>query len=113
MVDLDKEQWVAAARKSFVPSRREACAVCGKFMGIAQAHHLVPLALQYDRGFERPDHEHVWLCPTHHTIVHLFLIERQGSPLRENETLIGAVRDLDDRGYQIVMRLLGRAGRHT
>jgi hypothetical protein len=113
MADLDKELWIAAARKDFVPSPRAPCVVCGKFKGITQAHHVVPLARQCDLLFEKPDHEHVWLCPNHHAIVHLFLIRRQGSPDKPNDTLIGASGDLDDDHYQIIMSLLGKAGRQS
>lgn len=109
--ELSKDEWIAAARREFAPSPRRPCAVCGKFKDITHAHHVVPLAVQHDRCFEKPDHEHVWLCPTHHAIVHLFLIPRKGSPLQENEILIGAVRELDTDQYQTIMALLGKAGR--
>lgn len=107
---LEKDEWIAAARKDFEPSARTPCAVCGQFEALTEAHHVIPLAVQYDKFFEQPNHDHVWLCPTHHTIVHLFLIPRK-SPLTPNELLIAAVRELDDDQYQIVMRLLGYAGR--
>jgi hypothetical protein len=68
-----KRAWVSAARLEFTPSLRRECLVCGKFRSITQAHHVVPLAVQYDRAFERSDHEHEWLCPNHHTILHLIL----------------------------------------
>jgi hypothetical protein len=70
---LDREAWVTAARQIFAPGEREACHVCGKFKGISQAHHVVPLKAQYDRGFKYPDSEFVWLCPNHHAVVHLFI----------------------------------------
>jgi hypothetical protein len=40
---------------------------------LAHAHHLFPLAMQFDCGVERPVHEHSWLCPTHHAAIHVKL----------------------------------------
>ena len=68
-----KDKWVAAARASFMPSDREACYICRQHLGITHAHHVIPLADQYERGFKQPDHAHAWLCPNHHAIIHLFL----------------------------------------
>lgn len=70
---IEREIWIAVARRVFVPGERLACHVCGKFRSIAQAHHVVPLTAQYDRGFQYPDHEFVWLCPNHHVMAHLFI----------------------------------------
>jgi hypothetical protein len=87
--------------------------VCGKFGAVTQAHHVVPLAVQFDRMFDKPDHEHVWLCPTHHVIVHLFLTPRStASIFNPSDTLVGAVRELEQDHYHKIMRLLGMAGRH-
>lgn len=71
---LDREAWIAVARRIFSPGERQPCCVCGKFKSIAQAHHVVPLTAQYDRGFRLPDQAFVWLCPNHHAMVHLFIL---------------------------------------
>lgn len=105
-----KDEWIANARREFVPSPREACAVCGRFREVTHAHHVVPLSAQYDRSFDAPDHEHVWLCPTHHAIVHLILLAR-GSTEESGKALAGIIAELSEEEYQIVMRLLGLAGR--
>jgi hypothetical protein len=69
----EKNAWIAAARRDFLPSLRAPCIVCGKHRAITHAHHLIPLAQQYDRGFGEPNHRHVWLCPNHHVVVHAFI----------------------------------------
>jgi hypothetical protein len=105
-----KDAWIAAARKGFVPSRRQPCLVCGKWRDVSQAHHVIPLARQYDKCFEQPDHEHVWLCPTHHAIVHLLLIPRDDLAAA-GRTLAGIIAELDAGEHaDIIMRLLGMAG---
>jgi len=71
--DAARRAWVTAARWTFVPSEREPCWVCGRFKSITQSHHVVPLTTQYDRGFKLPHHEHVWLCPNHHVMAHMFI----------------------------------------
>ena len=65
-----RKDWMQAARASFAPSEREACAACGKYQSVSQAHHIYPLAQQYEDGRDQPCHDHVWLCPTHHMVVH-------------------------------------------
>jgi hypothetical protein len=65
-----KAAWVAAARSSFEASRRQPCAVCGRYESLTQAHHTFPLTVQFDMGVSQAIHEHDWLCPTHHTALH-------------------------------------------
>ena len=44
---------------------------------VAHAHHIYPLAWQFrdKRNWDEtdaeivPDHDHIWLCPTHHALV--------------------------------------------
>jgi hypothetical protein len=68
-----KSAWIATARLRFDPGSRRACEICGKYSGVSEAHHVVPLAVQFDAGAVDPIHEHQWLCPTHHAILHLFI----------------------------------------
>src|ERR1700737_4273666 len=56
-----KRAWIAAARLEFEPGGRKACFVCGEFKAIAQAHHFVPLAKQFDLGYQPALHEYEWL----------------------------------------------------
>lgn len=65
-----RKDWMRLARLSFKASEREACAVCGQYQSVSEAHHIYPLSLQFSDGREMPLHDHVWLCPTHHMIVH-------------------------------------------
>ena len=65
-----RKAWMFQARASFLPSEREACAVCGQYQSITHAHHIYPLTQQFMDGRAEPCHDHVWLCPTHHAVVH-------------------------------------------
>ena len=107
-----KEKWIAEARLNFRPSQRQNCYVCGKFASIAQAHHTVPLAAQFERGFKYPDHEHAWLCPNHHSILHIFI-----DPAKDAQALgHRAVRVIDDLTHdelEIMLELIRLSGRKT
>lgn len=113
---IEREIWVAAARQVFSPGERQPCLICGKFKGIAQAHHVVPLTAQYDRGFKYPDPEHVWLCPNHHAMAHFFIQadDRSLEPhaMRARSRRLGAVMsDLSEGDLQKMFDLMQRAGR--
>jgi hypothetical protein len=69
----EKTRWIATARALFQPAERRPCTVCRRYRTIAQAHHIIPLGSQFDRGFKEADHTHVWLCPNHHVVVHRLL----------------------------------------
>ena len=101
-----KDKWIARARAVFEPSVRSGCYVCGKHRSITQAHHVIPLSDQYDRGFKDSDWEHVWLCPNHHVIVHLFLSDG-GSKLDPGEVrtvLAEMTRDEIETLHALLMR---------
>lgn len=72
-----RDEWIAAARRSFTPVAREACYICGKFEAITEAHHVAPLHLQFKAGFETPNDDHFWLCPNHHAMLHVFLDQQE------------------------------------
>lgn len=73
---LPKSRWLMEARAEGNFGESGACDVCGHYAGLTHAHHIIPLAEQHERGFERPDHTHIWLCPNHHALVHALLRER-------------------------------------
>jgi hypothetical protein len=101
-----KRAWIASARLLFEPRPREARFVCGKFKSITQAHHLVPLAKQFDRGLETASHAHEFLCPNHHAILHLW-IDGDISIERRQRRGAPTLDDLDDHEYQRMMDLMG------
>lgn len=73
-----KKAWLSRARadfEAFERRSREACEVCGQHVAFTNAHHLFPLAYQYECGIPvtEADHECVWLCPVHHRYVHAAL----------------------------------------
>lgn len=112
----ERDIWIAAARLYFVASERTECFVCGKFKSISQAHHVIPLAEQYDRGFSVPDNEHVWLCPNHHAIIHAFIPSDKHSlkvPARRNRgKRHSAIHpDLSDGEFEKVLLLIRRSAR--
>lgn len=113
---IEREAWIATARQIFDPGEREECWVCGKFKSIAQAHHVIPLNLQYDRGFAVPDDEFVWLCPNHHAIAHAFIVHdnRSFKPAdfrRRDRRRAPIHRDISETELEKIFDLMQRAGR--
>ncbi len=106
----NRADWISAARRVFYPGRREPCHLCGKFRGVTHAHHIVPLAEQYRRGFTVPDSEHAWLCPSHHAVIH-FLIDGNPSVERLGARAAPALADLDVEEIEKIMDLVRRSGR--
>ena len=70
-----RDEWMTEARRDFRwrAARPEPCAVCGKHIEMVHAHHSLPLNLQYDLGLFFANHEHDWLCPLHHRVVHTYI----------------------------------------
>jgi predicted HNH restriction endonuclease len=111
----ERDIWLMVARKVFAPSGRQPCFVCGKFESIIQAHHVVPLTTQYDRGYKVPDNEHVWLCPNHHTMAHLYILNDDRSmterAMKSRASTTAALNsDLSDHEFERMMELMHLAG---
>lgn len=70
-----KEKWLSSARADFkeLLKIKSPCVICGKHLAIVEAHHVYPLAMQYDDKVKNPIRDFVWLCPTHHVITHEFI----------------------------------------
>ncbi|WP_024342652.1 HNH endonuclease [Bradyrhizobium japonicum] len=107
-----KSAWIASARLTFQPGPRKACYVCGGFGPITQAHHVIPLNEQFDLGFVAPDHEHEWLCPNHHVILHLS-IDRSSSHQKLGRRAAPSLAHTPLEHFDRLMELVGRAGRTT
>jgi hypothetical protein len=101
----EKEKWIKRARLAFRPSRRQNCYVCGKFGSITQAHHTVPLAVQFDHGFKNAADQHAWLCPNHHAILHVLI-----DPLKDDWSLgrraSRVIDDLSAKEWKIMVELM-------
>jgi len=113
---IDRDAWIAASRRIFSPGDREPCYVCDKFKSIAQAHHVIPLTAQYDRGFKYPDQEYVWLCPNHHTMAHLYIPTGERSMAApamraRSETTSALNEDLTEDEFNRMMELMRRSVR--
>jgi hypothetical protein len=113
---IDREAWLMASRRMFDPGPRQDCWVCGKFKSIAQAHHIIPLTTQYDRGYKYPNQEHVWLCPNHHAMAHLFIQDDNRSMLQaalraRGRTMARVFPDLSEDEFEKMLELMRRAGR--
>lgn len=104
-----KAEWIDEARRAFQPSKRKPCMICGRYGSLSQAHHIVPLHVQYDQGVRQADHRHVWLCPSHHAAVHLFISFRTGRKEMLGSTRIELIVDLGSeelrRALEIVWRM--------
>ena len=107
----DKDTFLAIGRASFVATPRSSCAVCGKHRALAHAHHVVPLAIQWSRGFARPRSDHVWLCPTHHAAVHVLIGQSLSKQVRASKACIAVVGDLADDGLEVLRTAMEIAGR--
>lgn len=92
-----KGAWIAAARLKFDPGPRECCAICGKYKSLTEAHHIVPLSLQFEAGAIDPIQEFRWLCPTHHAAEHVLIKALlataptpafEGMPIEEKDALL-------------------------
>lgn len=70
---VEKKAWIAAARLAYDPGPRQSCVICHKYKGLTEAHHVVPLGIQFDAGAKAPIQECAWLCPTHHAAEHVFI----------------------------------------
>jgi hypothetical protein len=103
-----KGVWIAAARLAFEPSDRRPCEVSGKYRSLSQAHHVVPLAVQFDSGCREPINDHTWLCPTHHTAIHLLIDHVVDRPDRARPATINLIDDLEVKEVRAVVALLER-----
>lgn len=113
---IDRDAWIKASRLIFAPGERQPCHVCAKFKSIAEAHHVVPLTAQYDRGFKYPDQEFVWLCPNHHAMTHLFIPRDNRSMTAaafrgRDRVSSGLYEDLSDDELNRVLGLMRRSFR--
>jgi len=108
LVRYEAAEWIAAARKSFRPSLRTACVVCHKYEGLTQAHHVVPLSMQFAADMEL-SHEHVWLCPTHHVALHVLIAQAASERERASQGVINVIGSLDHAEIAALMDLTARA----
>jgi len=93
-VSLDRDEWIAEARRHFSPGKREPCRICHRYRSLTQAHHVVPLFIQLELGHIEPDQNFVWLCPTHHAAIHALF--SSGRKLTEQEIGRAAVSLIND-----------------
>lgn len=94
ILSFRKKEWITHARQSFEPMNRAPCVVCNKYAAFTQAHHVVPLSIQYDLGYTEPDQAHQWLCPTHHVVAHMLINATESSlPDDKKDALIEKILD--------------------
>jgi hypothetical protein len=103
---LSKTEWIAEARQKATFGEPERCEICQRFSEIAQAHHVIPLGEQYDRGFVRPNQRHVWLCPNHHALI-FFCVE--DIPRRDRLALLASIHSLEKDEVERMAKLIQRA----
>lgn len=95
-VKAECKAWIQNARSEFFPGRKRKCQVCGGYKELAQPHHIYPLAVQFWDGLQDPVQDFVWLCPTHHSMVH-FVIDKvmKSKPISMPEFLPGELSCVD------------------
>lgn len=108
---MNIDQFASLARDTFSPDGRCACTVCGQYKSLSQAHHIVPISMQFFRGFEFPQHDYVWLCPTHHVAVHIVIGQMKSTKTKASAACIGVVCDLSSEGLDILRKVVDLAGR--
>ena len=106
---LTRWEWVAAARKLFVSGERQPCVVCGKFSSLTHAHHVVPLSTQAQRDRMVVNHEHEWLCPTHHAAVHVLIGQSQSVAGKASAACLNLCTDLDVDELRAVLAIAERS----
>ena len=84
---MSKEGWISVARAQAALGQPQPCQICFFSFELSHAHHLMPLAEQYDRGFDKPNHTHAWLCPNHHALIHFFAEKRSAGKPRKRASL--------------------------
>ena len=98
-VQAQKTDWILKARLNFDPGKPDNCHICGRYKSITHAHHIIPLAMQFNRGFAIPDNTFVWLCPNHHAAIHLAI------ELVVNENTKGWFYEFDEKEIKKLMQL--------
>lgn len=63
--------WCDRARHALKPGEKQPCNICGGHVAVVHAHHLAPIGLQFDAGMTDAIQAFSWLCPSHHSLVHL------------------------------------------
>ncbi len=106
-VGIKRADWIKDARASFSPGQRQPCAVCGKYRSLTHAHHIVPLACQTGA---HPNHEYVWLCPTHHAAVHLLIAQALSSRDRAGRWQIEMICEMEAAEFEKILALFRRFG---
>lgn len=102
---LLKAERIREARKAFSPGERQPCEVCGKYRSLTHAHHVVPLSVQTDVV---PDHASVWLCPTHHAAVHLFIEQATCNRERAGRWQVELINELEVEEFDKVWAIFER-----
>lgn len=102
----ERADWLKAARAAFRPGERQPCEVCGKYKSLAQAHHVVPLAQQY--GADSLNHEHVWLCPTHHSAIHILISQSTARRLKAGRSQIEMLNELEHAELSRLLEIFER-----
>jgi hypothetical protein len=59
---------------------------------------LVPLAVQFDRGATEANHEHKWLCPTHHAAIHVLIGQSRSSSEKASKACVNVIGDVSAEG---------------
>lgn len=111
MSQKDKKSWVRIQRLLFSPSDRSPCFVCGKYKSLTHAHHLIPLAKQACESIQSVDNRHVWLCPTHHSAIHILLGARNVAHKKQTTAVRNVAtemsRDCSPDEWQRLLYVLG------
>lgn len=104
----ERALWCDRVRHALRAGERQPCVICGQHVAVSHAHHMAPVSLQHDAGILEPIHAHAWLCPSHHSLVHLCLEAALRGERAEgvDASERAAVADLALQGLGLMLRQL-------
>lgn len=105
---MEKDTFFTYARMVFTPGERQPCVVCGKLKSLTQAHHIVPLSVQYKFDFKELIQEHEWLCPNHHAALHIFIGQVMAKNINSSRACTNVINDLSLDELSKILKLLDR-----
>lgn len=97
-----RKAWSHAARKRFHPGPRKPCEVCSGHPLTTHAHHVTPLAMQFEAGLLVPVQAFAWVCPNHHSLIHLVLEQKPWDVGGVTPAERGEILRLADAGLRLL-----------
>jgi hypothetical protein len=98
--DIEKQRLIKSIRQITAGAQPQNCHICGQYKFICHQHHILPVSktadyiIQHNLYGQKFTISVVWLCPNHHTLLHLLRSGRENAKTQFAYT----VQDQDERG---------------